>query len=71
MYTKTVTITKSDRNGRILERTTTTKYYDDESKVPSPSERMKEYYLRVPVYRMDHTMDAFEEYIRNVRDFEY
>ena len=32
MYTKTVTITKSDRNGRILERTTTTKYYDDEPK---------------------------------------
>ena len=32
---------------------------------------MKEYYLRVPVYRMDHTMDTFEEHIRNVRDFEY
>ena len=30
MYTKTVTITKSDRNGRILERTTTTRYYDEE-----------------------------------------
>ena len=71
MYTKTVTITKSDCNGRILERTTTTRYYDDEPKVPSPSERMKEYYLRVPVYRMDHTMEAFEEYIHNVRDFEY
>ena len=71
MYTKIVTITKSDRNGRILEHTTTTRYYDEEPKVPSPSERMKEYYLRVPVYRMDHTMDAFEEYIRNVRDFEY
>ena len=71
MYTKTVTITKSDRHGRILERTTTTEYYDDEPKIPSPSERTKEYYLRVPVYRMDHMMDAFEEYIRNVRDFEY
>ena len=42
MYTKTVTITKSDRNGRILERTTTTRYYDEEPKVPSPSERVKE-----------------------------
>ena len=71
MYTKTVTITKPDRNGRILERTTTTKYYDDERKGPTPSERTKKYYLRVPVYRMDHTMDAFEEYIRNVRNFEY
>ena len=70
MYTKTVTITKSDHNGQILERTITTRYYD-EPKVPSPSERMKEYYLRVPVYRMDHTMDAYEEYIHNVRDFEY
>ena len=71
MYTKTVTITKSDRNGRILERTTTTRYYDEESKVPRHSDRMKEYILGVPVYRMDHTMDAYEEYIRNVRDFEY
>ena len=71
MYTKTVTITKSDRNGRILECTTTTRYYDEEPSVPNPSERTKEYYLRVPVYRMVHTMDAFEEYIHNVRDFEY
>lgn len=69
MYTKTVTITKSDRNGRILERTT--RYYDEEPKVPNRSERELEYFLRVPVYRMGHTMDAFEEYIRNVRDFEY
>ena len=71
MYTKTVTITKSDRNGRILERTTTTRYYDEKPKVPNRSERELEYFLRVPVYRMDHTMDAFEEYIRNVRDFDY
>ena len=71
MYTKTVTITKSDRNGRILERTTTTRYYDEEPVVPKRSEREKEYFLGVPVYRMDHTMDAFEEYIRNVRDFRY
>ena len=60
MYTKNVTITKSDRNGRIKEPS-----------VPNSSERMKEYYLRAPVYRMDHTMDAFEEYVHNVRDFEY
>ena len=60
MYTKTVTITKSDRNGWIKEPS-----------VPNPSERMKEYYLRAPVYRMDYTMDAFEEYVHNVRDFEY
>ena len=71
MYTKTVTITKTDRNGRILERTTTTRYYDEEPKVSNRSERELEYFLSVPVYRMDHTMDAFEEYIRNVRDFEY
>ena len=71
MYTKTVTITKSDRNGLILQRTTTTRYYEEEPKVPRHSDRMKEYILGVPVYRMDHTMDAYEEYIRNVRDFEY
>lgn len=71
MYTKTVTITKTDRNGRILERTTTTRYYEEEPKVPNRSERELEYFLGVPVYRMDHTMDAFEEYIHNVRDFRY
>lgn len=71
MYTKTTTITKTDRNGRILERTTTTRYYDEEPSVPNYSDRVKEYFLGVPVYRMDHTMDAYEEYVHNVRDFKY